>query len=114
MDKIWIVLLFLGVFLIGSNLVKRMMIRFLSSADRQSSISVITAEKEDPVVFWREEGKRRLPENAEYELLEKDFFEKEENEFAESFEEEFSNLSDEEINSILEEAELLEKGGDSE
>lgn len=73
----------------------------------------MTSEKEDPKVFWKEEGRRREPEQAEYELCEKDFFEKEETEFENSFEEEFSNLSDDEINAILEEAELFEKGGDS-
>ena len=113
MDKIWIVLLFLGVFLLGSSIVKRMMIRFINSADRQDAVSAIVAEKEDPRVFWKEEGKRRDPENAEYELLEEDFFENEKIEFSERFEDEFSGLSDEEAEKILLEAELLEKEGDA-
>ena len=109
MDKLWIVLLFLGVFLILSNLVKRFAIRFINSAEAQSSVSVITAEKEDPRVFWNEEGKRREPDLAEYELSEEDFFEKEETEFFENFEDEFSSLSDEEIDTVLKEAEIFEE-----
>ncbi|MBQ7875026.1 MAG: hypothetical protein IJ306_07725 [Oscillospiraceae bacterium] len=114
MDKLWIVLLFLGVFLIGSNIVKKLMIRFMNSADNQSALSAMTAEKEDPKVFWAEEGMRRDFEQAEYELPKEDFFESEKTEFAESFEEEFINLSEEEIKSVLEEADLFEKEGEAE
>lgn len=109
MDKLWIVLLFLGVFLILSNLVKRFAIRFINSAEAQSAVSVMVSEKEDPRVFWNEEGKRREPEQAEYEISEEDFFEKEETEFSENFEDEFSSLSDEEINAVLREAEIFEE-----
>lgn len=113
MDKIWIVLLFLGVFLIGSSIVKRIMIRFINSADNQSSVSVAAAEKEDPKVFWKEEGLRREFEQAEFELPKEDFFENEKNEFSEKFEDEFSNLDENEIKKILEEAKLFEKGGEA-
>lgn len=108
------VLLFLGVFLIGSNIVKKLAIRFINSADNQSTLSAITAGKEDPKVFWAEEGNRRDFEQAEYTLPEEDFFEREKTEFAETFEEEFGSLSDEEIESVLEEAGLFEKEGEGE
>lgn len=114
MDKLWIILLFLGVFLIGSNIVKKVMIRFINSADNQSGLSAMTAEKEDPRVFWKEEGKRRDFEQAEYELPEEDFFENEKTELALDFEKEIAALSDEEINIIFEEADLFEKEGEAE
>ncbi|MBQ2861768.1 MAG: hypothetical protein IJE83_03155, partial [Oscillospiraceae bacterium] len=69
-------------------------------------------EKEDPKVFWQEEGKRREPENAEYVLPEEDFFENEQTEFFETFEEELKNLSDEDKEQIFEEAGLFERDGD--
>ena len=109
MGKLWIVILFLGTFLIGSSIVKRMVIRFMNSADNQNVVSAITAEKEDPKVFWAEEGRRREPEQAEYKLSPEDFFENESTEFAESFEEEFAKLSAEEADEILNAAGLLEK-----
>lgn len=109
MDKLWIVLLFLGVFFIGSSLVKRLMIRFINSADNQSAISAMTADKEDPKVFWAEEGLRRDFEQAEYDLPEEDFFENEITEI--DFEKDIENLSDEEINAILEETGLFEEEG---
>ncbi len=114
MDKLWIVLLFLGVFLVLSNLVKRFAIRFINSAENQTSVSVMTAEKDDPKVFWSEEGFRREPQQAEFELPEEDFFENEKNEFSESFEDEFKNLSEEEIGEVLKEAGLFEKEGGKE
>lgn len=113
MDKLWIVLLFLCVFLIGSNIVKRLMIRFINSADSQTAISAMTAEKEDSKVFWAEEGKRRDFEQAEFELPEEDFFENEKTEFSESFEDELKNLSEEEISEVLEKTGLFEKEGDA-
>lgn len=112
MDKLWIVLLFLGAFLIGSNLVKRLMIRFINSAENQSSVSAITAEKDDPKVFWAEEGFRREPEQADYELPPEDFFGDEKTEFSENFEDEFKNLSEEEIYEVLEKSDLFEKKGE--
>lgn len=74
----------------------------------------MTAEKEDPRVFWKEEGKRRDFEQAEYELPEEDFFENEKTELALDFEKEIAALSDEEINIIFEEADLFEKEGEAE
>ena len=114
MDKLWIVLLFLGVFLFVNNLIKRAAIRFLNSADNQSSVSAITAEKDDPKVFWEENGFRREAQQADYELPEEDFFENEKTEFSESFEDEFKNLSEEEIGEVLKEAGLFEKEGGKE
>ena len=111
MDKLWIVLLFLGVFLFVNNLIKRAAIRFLNSADNQSSVSAITAEKDDPKVFWKENGFRREAQQADYELPEADFFENEKTEFSESFEDEFKNLSEEEIGKVLTDAGLFEKEG---
>ena len=112
MNKIWIVLLFLCVFLLLSSIVKRFAIRFINSAESQSSYSPTIAEKEDPRVFWNEEGKRREPENAEYELPEEDFFETEKTEFPETFEESFFGLSEDEKEKILSEAGLFEEEGD--
>ena len=114
MDKLWIVLLFLGVFLILSNLIKSFAIRFLNSAENQSSVSAIVSEKDDPKVFWAEEGFRREPEQAEFELPEEDFFENEKTEFPEKFEDEFKNLSEEEIDKVLTDAGLFEEEGGEE
>lgn len=114
MDKLWIVLLFLGVFLILSNLIKSFAIKFLNSAENQSSVSAIVSEKDDPKVFWKEKGFRREPEQADYNLPEEDFFENEKNEFSESFEDELKNLSEEEIGEVLKEAGLFEKEGGKE
>ena len=112
MDKLWIVLLFLGVFLFVNNFIKRAAIRFLNSADNQSSVSAITAEKDDPKVFWEENGFRREAQQADYELPEADFFENEKTEFSENFEDELKNLSEKEIAEVLEEAGLFEKEGE--
>ena len=112
MDKLWIVLLFLGVFLLGSNIIKGIAIRFINSAENQSSVSVITAEKDDPKVFWNEKGFRREPQQAEFVLPEEDFFENEKTEFPGNFEDEFKNLSEEEKNRIFEEAGIFETEGE--
>lgn len=112
MDKLWIVLLFLGVFLIGSNIIKRIAIRFINSAENQSSFFAAAAEKDDPKVFWEEKGFRREPEQAEFDLPEEDFFGNEKTEFSENFEDEFKNLSEEEMNGIFEEAGILETEGE--
>ena len=114
MDKIWIVLLFLGVFLLGSNIIKGIAIRFLNSAENQSSVSMIISEEDDPKVFWKENGFRREAQQADYELPEEDFFENEKTEFSESFEDEFKNLSEEEIGKVLTDAGLFEKEGGEE
>ena len=112
MDKLWIVLLFLGVFLLGSNIIKGIAIRFINSAENQSSVSVITAEKDDPKVFWNEKGFRREAQQAEFVLPEEDFFENEKTEFPDNFEDEFKNLSEEEKNRIFEEAGIFETEGE--
>ncbi len=110
MDKLWIVLLFLCVFFIGQALVKRFAINALRSADRQSAVAAITAEKEDSRVYWNEEGKRRNFENAEYILPEKDFTEGEETEFAQDLEEEIESISLEEAIALLDEIAEWERG----
>ena len=112
MDKLWIVFLFLGVFLLVNSIIKRAAIRFLSSADSQSSVSAITADKEDPKVFWAEKGLRREPQQADFELPEEDFFENERNEFFENFEDEFKNLSEEEVSEVLKQAGIFEQKGE--
>ena len=113
MDKLWIVLLFLGVFLILSNLIKSFAIKFLNSAENQSSVSAIVSEKDDPKVFWKEKGFRREPEQADYELPEEDFFGNEKTEISENFEDELKNLSEEEIGEVLEKSGLLAKEGEN-
>ena len=114
MDKLWIVLLFLGVFLLGSNIIKGIAIRFLNSAENQSSVSMIISEEDDPKVFWEEKGFRRKAEQADFVLPEEDFFENEKTEFSEDFEKELSGISEEEANEILKEAGLYEKEGGKE
>ena len=113
MDKIWIIPLFLCVFFISNNLIKRLIYKKMFAQSAKEGSSATIEDKEDPRVFWKEEGLRREPENAELELPEKDFFENEKTEFFEDFEKEFSGLSDEEAEKILEEAGLLEKEGES-
>lgn len=112
MDKIWIVLLFLGVFLIGNSIIKRIAIKFINSAEAQNTAFASISEKEDPRIFWNEEGKRRDPENAEFDIPEEDFFGMEKTEFSERFEDEFSSLSDEEIDEVLRKAEIFEEEGE--
>ena len=112
MDKLWIVLLFLGVFLIGSNIIKRIAIRFINSAEAQTYVSAITSEKDDPKVFWEEKGFRREPEQADFVLPEEDFFENEKTEFCEDFEDEFKNLSEEEKERIFAESGIFETEGE--
>ncbi len=114
MDKIWIVFLFLGVFFIMNNFVKKIFLRRMASESVQEAYTEDAADKEDPKVFWEKEGRRREPENAEYVLPEEDFFDNEKTEFFDSFEEEFNNLSDEERNRILEEAGLSLEDGERE
>ena len=113
MDKLWIVLLFLGVFLLLSNIVKRFAVRFISSAENQNAVSAMVSEKDDPKVFWKEEGFRREPQQADFELPEEDFFENEKTEMSENFEDEFKNLSEEEQNMIFEESGLFETEGEN-
>lgn len=109
MDKLWIVILFLCAFLICSCIVKRFAIKSLNSAESRSAVGVITAEKDDPKVFWEKEGFRREPQQADFELPDTDFFENEKMEFEESFERELENLSYEDVCEILETAGLFEK-----
>ncbi len=112
MGKFWIVILFLCVFLICSNIVKRFMLRFINSAENSEAVSIITAEKDNAKIFWEKEGFRRNPSIAEFELPEKDFFENENTELSEDLEEEFKNLSDDEVEKILEESGLLKREGE--
>ena len=102
-DKLWIVLIFLCVFLLGTAVVKKLTIKALSSAERQSTISLMTEGKDDPKVFWEEEGCRREFENADYTLPENDFIENERTEFPENLEEEMDSISLKEALAILDE-----------
>ncbi len=109
MDKLFIVILFLCAFLICSSIVKRFAIKSINSAENKSAVSAITAEKDDPKIFWEKEGFRREPLQADFELPDTDFFENEKTEFEESFEREFENLSYEDTCEILETVGLFEK-----
>ena len=109
MDKLWIVFLFLGVFLLINNFAKRFFIGLINSDKCESSVFVPEDDENDPKVFWEKEGFRRMPEQAEYVLPEEDFFENEKTEFSEEFEGEFSGLSEKEVKNILEEAGIFEE-----
>ena len=109
MDKLWIVFLFLGVFLLINNFAKRFFIGLINSDKCESSVFVPEDDENDPKVFWEKEGFRRKPEQAEYVLPEEDFFENEKTEFSEEFEGEFSGLSEKEIKKILEETGIFEE-----
>ena len=109
MDKLWIVFLFLGVFLLINNFAKRFFIGLINSDKCESSVFIPEDDENDPKVFWEKEGFRRKPEQAEYVLPEEDFFENEKTEFSEEFEGEFSGLSEKEINNILEETGIFEE-----
>ncbi len=113
MDKLWIVFLFLGVFLLINNFAKRLLINFIVSGKDQSNLFVPAEEKDDPKVFWNSEGFRREPEQAEFVLPEEDFFGDEKTELSESFENEFSGLSEKETEEILKKAGLYEKKGEA-
>ena len=104
MDKLWIVFLFLGVFLLVNNFAKRFLIKLIASGKNETTVFVNPAEEDDPKTSWEKRGQRREPEQAEFELPEEDFFENEKTEFYGSFEEELKNLSDEEIYEVLEKA----------
>lgn len=113
MDKLWIVFLFLGVFLLGNNLIKRLFVRFMSSDENRVFVTSETEAEDDPGVLWNKRGLRREPEKAEFDLPEEDFFENEKIEFSENFEDEFGGLSEEEAKRILQEAGLYEKEGEA-
>ena len=100
MDKLWIVFLFIGVFLLINNFAKRFFIGLINSDKCESSVFVPEDDENDPKVFWEEKGFRREPQQADFELPEEDFFENEKTEFSEEFEGEFSGLSEKEINKI--------------
>ena len=111
-DKLWIVFLFLGVFLLINNFAKRFLISLVASQKCETAVFVSEDEEADPKIFWEKEGFRREPEQADFVLPEEDFFENEKTEFSEIFEEEFSGLSEAEANKILEEAGIFEKEGE--
>ena len=112
MDKLWIVFLFLGVFLLINNFAKRFFIGLINSDKCESSVFIPEDDENDPKVFWEENGFRREAQQADYELPEADFFENEKTEFSENFEDELKNLSEKEIAEVLEEAGLFEKEGE--
>lgn len=90
---------------------KRIFIKYISSDAEGNKASATALEKEDPSVFWREEGRRREPEKAEYSLPDEDFFGNEKTEFSEDFFDELKTLSEEEAEAVLSEAGLIEKKG---
>ncbi len=112
MDKLWIVFLFLGVFLLINNFAKRFLIKAMVSKNSESSVFVSLEDENDPKVFWEKEGFRRKAEQADFILPEEDFFENEKTEFSEDFEKELSGLSEEEVNKILKEAGLYKREGE--
>ena len=113
MDKLWIVFLFLGVFLLINNLAKRFLIKVIVSGKTENEVFVTSEEDcEDPRVLWEKKGFRREPEQADFSVPEEDFFENEKTEFSENFEEEFSGISEEEADEILKEAGLYEREGE--
>jgi hypothetical protein len=112
MDKLWIVFLFLGVFLLINNFAKRFLIKVMASKNTESPVFVSSEDETDPKVFWEKEGFRRKAEQADFVLPEEDFFENEKTEFSEDFEKELSGISEEEANEILKEAGLYEKEGE--
>ena len=112
MDKLWIVFLFLGVFLLINNFAKRFLIKAMASKNIESPVFVSLEDETDPKVFWEKEGFRRKAEQADFVLPEEDFFENEKTEFSEDFEKELSGISEEEANEILKEAGLYEKEGE--
>ena len=112
MDKLWIVFLFLGVFLLINNFAKRFLIRAMVSKNTEGSVFVSSEDETDPRTFWEKEGFRRKAEQADFILPEEDFFENEKTEFSEDFEKEFSGISEEEAKEILKEAGLYEKEGE--
>ena len=113
MDKLWIVFLFLGVFLLINNFAKRFLVKLIASGKTEPEVFVSAEERgEDPKIFWEKNGFRREPEQADFSVPEEDFFENEKNEFSENFEEEFSGISEEEADKILKEAGLYEVEGE--
>ena len=112
MDKLWIVLLFLGVFLLINNFAKRFLIKVIASEKCESSVFVSSEDETDPKVFWEKEGFRRNAEQADFVLPKEDFFENEKTEFSEDFEKELSGISEEEAKEILKEAGIYEMEGE--
>ena len=112
MDKLWIVFLFLGVFLLVNNFAKRFLIKMIASGKTESAVFVNPEEEDDPKASWEKRGQRREPEQAEFDLPEEDFFENEKTEFCENFEEELQNLSEEEISEVLEKAGIIDEEGE--
>ena len=113
MDKLWIVFLFLGVFLLINNFAKRFLIKLIVSGKTEPEVFVSAEESgEDPRIFWEKNGLRREPEQADFSVPEEDFFENEKTEFPENFEEEFLGISEEETEEILKEAGLYEREGE--
>ena len=55
MDKLWIVFLFLGVFLLINNFAKRFLIKAMASKNTESPVFVSSEDETDPKVFWEKE-----------------------------------------------------------
>ena len=112
MDKLWIVFLFLGVFLLVNNFAKRFLIKLIASGKTENTVFVSPEEEDDPKASWEKRGQRREPEQAEFNLPEEDFFGNEKTEFCENFEEALLNLSEEEISEVLEKAGIFNEEGE--
>ncbi len=113
MDKLWIVFLFLGVFLLINNFAKRLLINRIASGKTDGDVFIIPEDEQDQRILWEKRGQRREPQKAEFDLPKEDFFENEKTEFYGSFEEELKNLSEEEICEVLEKAGIFEKEGEN-
>ena len=93
-------------FLLALILVSRFSKRTLQSAENRS-FSVSKEKK--PEDIFRDEGRRREPEQADYELSPEDFFEREETEPLD-WEHLFDDLPAEEAERILKESGILSEG----
>ena len=93
-------------FLLALILVSRLSKRTLNSAEN-SSFS--RSKEKKPEDIFRDEGRRRELEQADYELSPEDFFEREETEPLD-WEHLFDDLPEEEAKRILEESGILSEG----
>ena len=106
MGKPVIFLLFVVALILG----QRIFIRFFAKVSRRFSDVNTEENGTNTASDWRNSGKSRNFENAEYELENEDFFENEVTE-VENIYEAFDGLSDDEIETIAEEAGILETAG---
>ena len=107
MGKPVVFLFFVAVLLLGQRIFIRFLVkansRFLNNGDAEIGENDLASD-------WKNSGKYRDFENAEYELGEEDFFENEVTE-AESLYEAFEGLSDDEVKMIAEETGIFKTAG---